>query len=422
MKAFENEKMSLQTCVLAVLRRVPWVCAVLCPQLLCERDWRQASALVRSLATTGSRLNRVVTSVWRVLAASLLTYALYAILRYQITAPIASASMFAALATVYVCLLVAVLHGSDSLRCRVWLFVPFMAVGSGRDLLSARCYQLLFSSIVPNIRENANSQLHAFECNRRLSARLTKSAIGGDERVLAMRAHLTRIGQQAALVARKLEKVKRVVKKASGAFRKVKAFLKQIGQVCSNTLGKPREMCLNMTQGVIQKYYVDKLQRHGFAPLQLEAAKFLPGLCNTINVAQGGCNSIEDRVSDLSDKLVDEMWQPMIEQMRVQVVYHEPNVYAETNVTEAGTHMAKHMFESLERRAQALVERYVPTWLNVDGVVCPFSFVLVAVLVWLYHRKYVRRDHFDNYVICPRFVEMDERRAAKGTFINTNLN
>lgn len=122
--------------------------------------------------------------------------------------------------------------------------------------------------------------------------------------------------------------------------------------------------------------------------------------------------NVSEKWNDEIDKKVD----PLIEQFKFNYTYDKnalSKIDADKSYKKIGLEIALIYKERFE---------YVSAHVYKLKFIFPISFIFLVWSAILYQNKYLKRDHFQNYVIGVKFYELDAKRRSKGQHTILPLN
>ncbi len=142
------------------------------PTLLYTRDFIEMplKSLRYKMVQNGSLFNKIIKSFVGILATWILTWVVYAYLRYQVQA---NADKVAFTSFVFfIFFLIVFSSKSKKIKCIILLILPFMATNRGRSIFLMRSATLTVQHVVPNILTNFKYFVNSYQCNQELMSDL----------------------------------------------------------------------------------------------------------------------------------------------------------------------------------------------------------------------------------------------------------
>lgn len=303
-------------------------------------------------------------------------------------------------------------------RCITLLVIPFMTSSRGRAFFLMNCLSLSTTHITPNVLKNIQILRYSYACNKQLVRDHMIQTARESDTSLLMKKKIGQLKEFSRKMQKGLKAVKRVVDKPISVIRKFNTGLDKMANICERIFGNKTSIFVPEIPTDLDKVYGEKRPKRHFPTLHRadpnyvldyqRMASFL-----TITVSHESSKHM-CRPSSAFDHKVDESGQKansIVDKMQKEfefVVKQKRKAKKIANQTvsylKAGSEILDKYFERFE-----LINEYVPKIQRFTSL----SLIFVFLAAFNYHRKYLKHDHYQNYVIGVRFYELDEKRRLK---------
>jgi hypothetical protein len=406
------------------------------PCLLYSKDLKDVNtkSFRYKLIQKGSFINNFLNSLTGILGAWLITLAFNWYIKNQLRLDSNKISLF--LLVFFIIMLFGLSFNNKKFRCIILLIIPFFATNRGRSFFLMRCIKLVMTIIIPNIFNNLRNLSFAFICNRSLLFRLLGDAVKHDDFIQSTIETFDRIQKKTKKIEKALITTKRALKRGMRHVKKAYKSAKSLGAICSVEMGKTYQRCLESVHeildncpkegklGTILSFFLNpigifKIVSATFSHIVCYIFKNKLGdPCLAINATQKVCVSTKKKIGSLTelfeekveeewDSIVDNVIDPFINQFKFNVDY---------NVNKTSDSMAVNAYKTAASNISLIYQQrieYIGKYSIAFDFVFPISFLFIIYSAFTYHRKYLKRDKYQNYIIGPRFHELDEKMTAK---------
>ena len=404
------------------------------PCLLYIKDFKNLDikSFKYKLVQKGSLINNFLVSLTGITGAWLITFAFNWYLKSQLK--LDSNSISLTLLIFFIFMLLGLSFNNKKFRCIVLLIIPFFATNRGRSIFLMRCLKLVVNVIVPNIFNNLRNLSFTFSCNRSLLFRLLGDSARHDNFIQSTLDAFDKVKRKTQKIEKALKTTERVLQRGMKHVKKAYKSAKSIEAICSIEMIKPYKRCVESIHNIIEdcsKSIDNKLgsilsfllNPVGFLRIFKDffymigcsiISNKLGNPCEAINATQSVCVSGKKKIGRLSNKLEDkteEQWDSLVQNV-IDPFINQFKFNIEYNVNKTSDQIPVNVYKTAASNISFVYQQrieFIGKYSIAFDFVFPISFLLIILSSLSYHRKYLRRDKYQNYIIGPRFHELDEK-------------
>ncbi|CAF0889365.1 unnamed protein product [Brachionus calyciflorus] len=401
------------------------------PALVYKQDLEKkySSKFLNDLVTDGTIWNKTIKSIIGLLGSTLITFLIYLYLKFIVQANALKASYFVIIT--FLVLSVGLVFDNPKFRCIVLLIIPMMASSRGRAIILMNCYTLTSVFVVPNILNNIELLEETYNCNKRLVKEKTKYLARNHDVYYEFKDKVRQMEEIRDDMRRSMATTKKVLQKNLEYVNKSYQALKQIEGININLFGNISTNCTYLIESAFErttlgKYYknhcvdVNKNAPFSFlwkyiSPSQLSCIPYNKIVCPSFSNFKAGFKQagtyfkgmfreIKNNTIGAMRRETDKRVKELQDEFEFELIEEDPNHVEEEK-----------MKDKIFKIAQVYKERFdkMSPYLLKLNFAFPVSLVIVVLSARSFHKKYLKRDKFQNYMIGIKFYELDFKRKLK---------
>ncbi|XP_078666763.1 DC-STAMP domain-containing protein 2-like [Branchiostoma floridae x Branchiostoma belcheri] len=370
----------------------------------CRTELTESSNPVRRCCIPGTRENSIAKIFLGFLSGLLLTVILYYLMIHHMNYAKRSADVAGCVLGV---ILTVGMAGSSKFRCTILLMLPNFFSSRGRSVAMAYAMVLVMSGPYVNLQHNIEVGSRSMSCGAALAANQSEALA---DLIMSPVSHIIdaveAVIQQLKEAAEKAKKgfiaVRDAMVAVGKAIKKAAEWLGNLGKVCNQKLGKPRDICINE----LKKAYKDCRSR-GLTFL-CEVVN-VGELCNIADVVTGAVFCyIPDKIGKMAKKLIVAPAVKVMENLEHQF-YFDVDIFHNYTLIKDVSKSGKEIREEIMQEIKGRTETFRKMIRAVSNVMV-ITFLVLYIKAASYRRKYMTKDRFDNLYITEEFKAMDKKR------------